>query len=268
MTRIAALALLAALSPAASAFDWNSKDPVAQAEIAAPASKPGGGQAGQFQSFVFSLEWTPAFCEGKGGLPECAGLSSGDFAGRNLALHGLWPDQDGDSSHSYGYCGVDAATRGLDNASSWCRMPDIGLSGAVMSRLSTVMSGTQSCLQNHEWYKHGSCSGLTPDAYFTRASELVEFVARSSFGKFVTGHIGQTVRADDLLAAFEADFGAGTRDRVRLSCTKAGSATVLLDARLKLANPLQPAENLPAMLLSGPGAGNCPASFLIDPPAR
>ncbi len=260
----------------ASALNWNQSDPVSQwrsslsaapaAPVAVAARPPAGegGVAGQFDSFVFSLEWTPAFCEGKPGLPECSSGASGRFDAKNLALHGLWPNVDADSSHSYGYCGVAASVRELDRAATWCRMPAPGVSGGVMSRLSPLMPGTASCLQNHEWYKHGSCSGLSPDEYFTRASDLVEFVARTNFGRFLTAHAGETVTADDALAAFEKDFGAGSRGKVALLCTKAGSVSLLLDVRMNLGKTPRPASELGKMLLPIAGKGNCPASFKLD----
>lgn len=259
----------------ASALNWNQGDPVSQwkssvsaapaAPVAAAARPPAGdgGVAGEFDSYVFSLEWTPAFCEGKPGLPECSS-GSGRFDAKNLALHGLWPNVDADASHSYGYCGVGADVRALDRAATWCRMPAPGVSGGVMSRLSPLMPGTASCLQNHEWYKHGSCSGLSPDAYFSRASDLVEFVATTNFGRFLSAHAGETVTAEDALAAFEKDFGPGSRGKVALLCTKAGSAALLLDVRMNLAKTPRPASELGRMLLSAAGKGNCPASFKLD----
>jgi len=274
MKMSAALALLAALAFPAAALDWNAADPLAQtraqlgrpaADAAARPGPGGGGVAGQFDSYVFSLEWTAAFCEGKSSLPECSSMTSGRFDANNLALHGLWPDKNSDASHSYGYCGVDARTQSLDRGATWCQMPDIGLSGATLSRLTTAMPGTASCLQNHEWYKHGSCSGFGPDDYFNRAAALVERVSASSFGRFLAAHVGQTVAAADLLASFEADFGAGSGKNVSLSCTDARGTSLLLDVRLKLSNPLRPASELASMLLPGAGAGNCPARFLIDP---
>lgn len=272
-----AAALLAALVSPSLALDWNDSDPVAQAQAdlkfsaqqgqPAPSSsvgRPGGGSAGQFDSYVFALEWTPAFCEGKPGLPECAGMN-GRFDAKNLALHGLWPDKDSDSSHNYGYCGVGSSIQALDKAATWCRMPAPGISSEVMSRLTTAMPGTASCLQNHEWYKHGSCSGFSPDEYFTRASALVEQVAAGALGRFVASHVGQTVSADDMLSAFESDFGSGSRRYVSLSCTKGRAGSMLLDVRLHLANPLRPASELAKMLLPTAGSGNCPPSFLLDP---
>jgi len=282
MRQFAGLALLAVIAAApAASLDW-SKDPVAQstaqlaasAVVAAPASSPlgaqrgGGGTAGQFDTYVFSLEWTPAFCEGKSGLPECTSMTPDRFDAKNLALHGLWPDKNNDSSHSYGYCGVDSKTQSLDNGSTWCRMPALNLSGPVLSRLTTAMPGVASCLENHEWYKHGSCSGYTPDDYFAQAAALVEAVSASNFGRFLTARVGRTIAASDLLDAFETDFGPGTRNYVSLSCTKARGVSLLLDVRLHLSHPLRPASELAKMLLPTAGSGNCPASFQIDTAGR
>ncbi len=274
MTNAWAILLLVAAIPAA-ALNWNQGDPVAQtrAELSAVLAPPvsvrppssGGTAAGNFDSYVFSVEWTKAFCEGKAGLPECSALHPGDFAASNLALHGLWPDQNADTSHTYGYCGVDAATRALDKGPTWCRMPDPGASSAVMSRLTPAMPGVASCLQNHEWYKHGSCSGYTPDEYFTRATDLVLAVSKTAFGRFLAARVGQTVNAEEVLAAFESEFGAGSRNLVSLSCTKSGGADMLLDVRFHLTQPLRPASEFGKMLLPVGGKGNCPASFKLDP---
>ena len=273
MSFLAGLLLLSAAFAAPSpALDWNADAPAqVRAAVRFPAlqdfARPGGGgAAGQFDSYVFSLEWTAAFCEGKESLPECRSMTADRFDAKNLALHGLWPDKSGDSSHSYGYCGVDAKTQSLDNGATWCQMPGLSLPAATLSRLTTDMPGTASCLQNHEWYKHGSCSGYAPEEYFTRASELVERVSTTAFGRFLTANVGRTVAAADLLAAFESDFGPGSRKNVTLSCTSARGTKALLDVRMSLSVPLRPAAELAAMLRpSSSGAGNCPPSFLIDP---
>ena len=111
--------------------------------------------------------------------------------------------------------------------------------------------------------KHGSCSGFTPDSYFSQASARHR-VAGTGFGPLSLGEHGRTVTADALLAAFERDFGAGSRAMVRLTCAKAGGADLLLDVRLKLSHPLRPAADLGKMLLPGGGKGNCPVSFKLD----
>lgn len=270
-----AILMLAAALPAA-ALNWDQGDPAAhwKAALSAPPAAPaavlsrppssGGGVAGEFDSYVLALQWSAAFCETRPNLPECGDRDPDRFSAKNLTLHGLWPNKDSDASNAYGYCGVDDATRALDRAATWCRMPALGLRGGTASRLAEVMPAVASCLEKHEWYKHGACSGFTADDYFTRASAIVAAVSASSFGRFLAANAGRTVSADALLSAFERDFGAGTRGMVKLTCVKARGAFLLSDVRLKLAHPLRPAGELGRMLLPGAGKGNCPASFELD----
>ena len=269
----AILMLLASLP--ASALTWDQGDPLARwrSSLSAPPLTPaavpvrppsGGGVAGRFDSYVLTLQWSAAFCETRPNLPECGDRDPDRFSAKHLTLHGLWPEVAGDSSHSYGYCGVDDATRALDRGATWCRMPALGLTSRTMTRLTEVMPAVASCLQNHEWYKHGSCSGFTPEEYFTRASDLVVAIAGTNFGRFLEANAGRSVTAAALLAAFERDHGAGSGTKVKLTCVKARGASLLSDVRLKLSHPLRPASELGRMLLDGGERGNCPASFELD----
>jgi ribonuclease I len=47
-------------------------------------------------------------------------------------------------------------------SSAWCSMDSYGASSSTLSVLSTYMPGVQSCLDKHEWFKHGSCSTKQP----------------------------------------------------------------------------------------------------------
>lgn len=268
----AILLLLAALR--AAAFTWDQGDPAARwrSALSAPpavprairADPPEAARPGEFDSFVLSLQWSAAFCETRPNLPECGDRDPDRFSARNLTLHGLWPEKSGDTAHKYGYCGVDDATRALDRAPTWCRLPALGLTRATSARLASVMPAAASCLDKHEWIKHGTCSGFSSEDYFVRSAELVEHIAGTAFGRFLAANAGRAVTADALLAAFERDFGAGSRSLVKLTCVKARGASLLVDVRLKLAHPLRPAKELGKMLLPGGGKGNCPASFELD----
>lgn len=269
-----AILMLLAAFPAA-ALTWDQGDPAAhwRASLSAPPPTPaavpvrppsGGGVAGEFDSYVLALQWSAAFCETRPSLPECGDRDPDRFSAKHLTLHGLWPEKAGDASHSYGYCGVDDATRALDRAATWCRMPALGLTSRTSARLAEVMPAVASCLDKHEWYKHGSCSGFTPEAYFTRAADIVTSVAGSEFGRFLAANAGKAVTGDAVRAAFERAFGAGSGGKVRLTCVKARGASLLSDVRLKLAHPLRPASELGKMILAGGDKGNCPASFELD----
>ncbi len=260
-----AACLLAASS--ASAANWdNGAPPIeAQTQVRPPGGGGGGYVAGQFDSYTFTMSWEPTFCEGKPSATECQTQSAGCFDATHLALHGLWPDVNGDSSHSYGYCGVSSSDQSLDRAPTWCQLPEPPLSDATRSALATVMPGVASCLDHHEWNKHGSCTGMSDEDYFAEAAALVQTVAATSFGKFLAANAGQTINADDAFAAFETDFGAGSRNLISFRCANVRGQSALLEVHLHLANPLLPASQLKSMLISTGDAGNCPSSFLLDP---
>ena len=231
------------------------------------ASAAGGPVAGQFDSYTFALSWEPTFCEGKPGAPECQSENAGRFDATNLALHGLWPDQDGDARHDYGYCGVDAAVKALDRAPSWCRLPEPALSNTTRSDLAEAMPGAASCLDHHEWIKHGTCAGseMSPDDYFALAAALVKKVAATRFGGYLRAHAGQTIQAEAALAAFEQDFGAGSRNKITLNCVRVNGQQALIETHLRLAKSLRSADQLGSLLLATNERGSCPSSFLLDP---
>ncbi len=215
------------------------------------------------------MSWEPAFCEGKPGATECANQRPDRFDAANLALHGLWPDVVGDTAHCYGNCGVSAADQALDRAPTWCQLPEPAYSASTRVALTTVMPGIASCLDHHEWSKHGTCSGMTDDAYFALAAGLVQQVAASPFGRFLKANAGQTVDASAAVDAFEAGFGAGGGAKLSLNCTNVRGAPALLEVRLHLPKTLTPDAVLATLLLPTGDKGSCPPRFLLDPiPSR
>ncbi|WP_246270375.1 ribonuclease T2 family protein [Hongsoonwoonella zoysiae] len=106
-------------------------------------------RAGEFDFYVLALSWSPTYCAsaGRGGDPmQCRAAKPYRFI-----VHGLWPQ------HERGY-------------PAFCRAgPRDAPRGAVDSILDIMPSRG---LARHEWRKHGTCSGLTPYAYFetTRAA--------------------------------------------------------------------------------------------------
>ncbi len=237
--------------------------------LAVPAAARAQNVAGQFDSYTFTMSWEPTFCEGKPNAQECASQRPDRFDATNLALHGLWPDKDGDSSHTYGYCGVAPGDQSLDRAPTWCQLREPAYSDATHAALAVVMPGINSCLDHHEWAKHGSCSGMNDDDYFSLAASLVQQVAATAFGKYLTAHAGATVQSAAVIAAFEQGFGAGSGSKVSLNCTNLHGVAALLEVRLHLPNPLSAGADLPSIVLSTGDRGNCPSSFLLDPiPSR
>jgi ribonuclease T2 len=270
--------LVAALSAAPSLWAQGAQESaLSQLRLSAPAGftpaaavgATAGPAAGQFDSYTFALSWQPAFCEGKPSAPECQSESPDRFDATNLALHGMWPNRNNDSQHTYGYCGIDAQTRRLDNAATWCQLPTPDLSEGTRSALTTVMPGVASCLEHHEWTRHGSCSGLAADDYFAEAAALVQQIARTNFGRYLTAHVGQTVDTADVTAAFAQDFGSDSRGLLTLNCSSVRGASALSEVRLQLAKNLPAGADLGSLLIPTGDNGNCGSSFLLDPvPSR
>src|SRR6201996_780531 len=96
--------------------------------------QPTGPQS--FDYYLLNLSWSPEFCYSHQSAPECG-------KGATFVLHGLWP-QNADGTYPQN-CSNAA---GPANPSQYSDIyPDAGL-------------------LEHEWRTHGTCSGLSPDAYF------------------------------------------------------------------------------------------------------
>jgi ribonuclease I len=225
-------------------------------------------KAGDFGSYVLSLSWEPVFCESPAGqkAKECRALTPDQYGGKNLTLHGLWPNKDGDTAHAYGYCGVSAKIKKLDTSKTRCSMPEPDLSAETKDKLAIYMPGIESCLERHEWFKHGTCSKLSANDYFTKAYIFVEQVPATSFGKLLSSNIGKTVTAADLLAQFEADFGEGTGKAVSFFCSTSGTVAKLSEVQITLSKALPENGRLKDAIIipKEPVSGSCPSSFLIE----
>lgn len=96
--------------------------------------------AGAFDDYVLALTWVPGFCVWQPAKAECG-------RGLGFALHGLWPKfENGDYPSN---CGP----------------------GRLAPRDRAAFSGLypDPSMIDHEWSKHGTCSGLTPAAYAATA---------------------------------------------------------------------------------------------------
>lgn len=150
LTLLLLLALLAALPAAAQPQCRLPAEPLpVQACDRHEASR---GQAGDFDFYVLSFSWSPAFCEtaaGRRSPLQCRDDGSGRRFG--WVVHGLWPQY--------------ARSRGI--APPWpqyCR-PVAPAPEAVLRR--HLCTTPDPRLLQCEWAKHGSCAGFeTPVAYF------------------------------------------------------------------------------------------------------
>jgi ribonuclease T2 len=113
------------------------KPPARSSSQAIAQATPAGPQ--NFDYYLLNLSWSPEFCHSHPGAIECARHST-------FVLHGLWP-QNADGTYPQNCSNAPGPADPSQYADIY---PDPGL------------------LQ-HEWQTHGTCSGLSADAFFTAA---------------------------------------------------------------------------------------------------
>lgn len=177
--------------------------------------------------FILAASWQPAFCQTNQRKPECASQGGDRYDASNFALHGLWPMRKN-------YCGVPDAQQSADKNGGWKELPEVTLSAGTRASLDRVMPGTQSALERHEWIKHGTCSGMSADAYFADAVRLIEDLNGSAVQQLFAANIGKSLTGDAIRAAFDKSFGPGAGDRVKMSCRRSGDSRVISELTIGL----------------------------------
>lgn len=170
---------------------------------------------GMADSHVLALSSQPGFCQTYGyraGKPECKKLSQKSYQANHLTLHGLWPNQDACGTH-YGFCDITPRQ-------NHCDYSPLQLSSNVMEQLKKLMPSFNygSCLERHEWNKHGSCQILSTDDYFTLAMRLTSEMDDSPLGNYLTEHRGSTVKLGALRELIAKSFGTNNAKKITFGC--------------------------------------------------
>lgn len=158
-------------------------------------------------AWALAVTWQPGFCDSfntkNRPLPkECPTASKLN----TFTLHGLWPQWQE-------YC-VAADVRGEACDLNRDEMPAVRLSPDLAGRLAAIMPGVQSQLERHEYFKHGTCSGLAQEDYFDLAVGLTEKLNRTSLPGFLQQHVGSNVTKRQLCDAVEKALGPQARAAV------------------------------------------------------
>lgn len=201
--------------------------------------------SGKADSHVLALSSQAGFCETYGyeaGKPECIKLSKKSYQARHLTLHGLWPNQES-CGQRYGFCGVKPRA-------NHCDYSPLKLSANVAENLKKLMPSYHygSCLERHEWNKHGSCQILSTDDYFSLAMRLVTEVDKSVFGKYLTENKGETVPLATLRELIAKAFGKNNQGKVYLGC-KNGK---LVDIFIQLPALIPSNESIESLIAKAP----------------
>ncbi|KTD07579.1 ribonuclease T2 family protein [Legionella jamestowniensis] len=215
---------------------------------------------GLADSYVLALSWQPGFCEAYGyevGKPECLKLPANAYQANHLVLHGLWPNQQ-ICGENYGFCGVEAKKH-------HCDYPAVSLTSDVSQALQQFMPSyaAGSCLERHEWNKHGSCQVLSSDAYFSLAIRLNQEANKTLLGQFLHEHVGEAVTKERLHAMVRESFGENATHKVYLGCKNG----MLVDIFIQLPAVIAQTDSLQMLVNKAPDFTRyegCPRNITIS----
>lgn len=211
--------------------------------------------------YVLALSWEPAFCEGLPGKPECKAATAQSYDSTHLSLHGLWPQP-----RRRAFCNVDRAVAQADDEHRWEDLPEVKLSRETRAELDKVMPGTQSLLERHEWIKHGTCyPGADAEQYFKDSLRVTGDINASPVRALLAGRIGKQVTGTEVRAAFDAAYGTGAGERVRLACKSDGDRQLLVEITVGLRGNISNGTPLAKLIqAASPTDAGCPAG-IVDP---
>ncbi len=183
--------------------------------------------------YVLATQWYPSVCKVKR-YRACKNMLP--FWRENLTLHGLWPK-------NKEYCGVPARWKILDKKGAWNKIP-LKLPSQIEQLLLLYMPGSISGLHKHEWVKHGSCTGKSPQHYFLASISLVSQINGSKVRDFFLKNRGKRVQTYKIRQIFDKEFGKGAGKRVKFVCKKG----YLTELRLNLKGVLSTQSSLAELL--------------------
>jgi ribonuclease T2 len=164
-------------------------------------------QAGDFDYYLVSLSWSPAYCSTHPqDKTQCGGRGFG------FILHGLWPQK---------------STGGWPENCPTTSEP----SRTMMEKTMAFMPSEK--LIRHEWSKHGTCTGLTADQYLELADKA--FTSIKIPAAFQTPGNSTDMLASQVTAAFvQANTGL-TEESLSVKCSKGEleEVRVCVDMQLK-----------------------------------
>ncbi len=165
-----------------------------------PAQDRRQNQAGQFDFYVLALSWSPSFCEAS--EERKPGSAPAEQCGQHpysFVVHGLWPQYE---------------KGGFPDR---CQIPAPRLDRATVSSMLDLMPSTS--LIFHEWDRHGTCTGLAPNAYF----DLVR-KARAAI-KIPANYLDPQIARETTPGDLEKDFIAANQG------LSAGAISVACDSK-------------------------------------
>src|SRR5712672_1025180 len=147
---------------------------------------------GQFDYYVLSLSWSPSFCETATGNARRQQCGARPYS---FVVHGLWPQYE----------------RGFPE---FCQQPAPRLDRNIVSSMLDLMPAPR--LIFNEWDRHGTCSGLSPNAYFENVRKARAAVKIPD--AYMAPSAPLTVTPDEVEEAFVQANPGLSRDGIAVTC--------------------------------------------------
>lgn len=168
-----------------------------------------------FDKWVLAITYMNGFCSLNPDKPECKKV----FTKPEMGLHGLWPNRNDDPAHLFVYCGIPRSSLPED----WCDARfgvKPKMSPIIFRQLQATMPGVQSCLYNHEWYAHGTCSRMSVNDYFSRSTMLtyIFFKHAKTFRALMNARFEKPLTKQQIRSALSSDFGIPILKSLSLQC--------------------------------------------------
>jgi ribonuclease T2 len=216
--------------------------------------------ANKADSYKLAVSWQPAFCESHKGKPECKITDNKVYQASNFTLHGLWPNKR-ECGINYGLCG-----QNKQQVRSFCDYQPVPIKPETVKSLGEVMPSVTggSCLERHEWYKHGTCqTDWNADGYFDTAVRLVKEFNQQGMAAFMKQNMGKTVETTAFLNAVNQAFGQNASQRISLACDRDGN---LVDVFINLPKQIPANTALKDLIQQAPEnfSNRCGKSFTVD----
>ncbi|NOK23593.1 ribonuclease T2 family protein, partial [Corallococcus carmarthensis] len=181
----------------------------------ATAKEGGACDTPRFGSYLLALTWAPTFCRTHPDKEECEHLED-TFGATHLTLHGLWPQFNDEEARELNctypaFCGGLCECKNSD-APSRC-FPDPATIPPAMGTYGPGFVTDNFFLANHEWPKHGSCTGMDARTYFqSNIDALLSLPGDQGTPAALRDNVGGSVKLEDLRASF------GQGDSVAFAC--------------------------------------------------
>ena len=169
---------------------------------------------GRFDYYALVLSWSPTHCANAQRGRDDLQCNRRDGRRYNFVLHGLWPQYE----------------RGFPDSCPTRDRPFVP--NRIIDQMLDIMPAKGLII--HEYKKHGTCSGLSPDAYFALARRAYGRVRRPE----VLRRLQRPVRlpASVIEEAFLQANPGWSRDMLTITCKEGRIA----EARLCLSRGLEP----------------------------